>query len=470
MTVAAARGATVVSWELRGAAKRALTMRDPALLLVGAAGTGKSRGCMIKLHLLALKYPGADLLAVRKVARSLASSFVTEFEDVAKEAIAAGIVKFFGGSPRKPPQYQYENGSTITLGGLDDPIKIMSTQRDVVYVQEATELTLDDWESLDTRMRGTGMPYSQILADCNPDAETHWLKKRADAGRVTVLTSVHEDNPRFFHADGTKTPDGVRYMARLDSLTGVRYLRLRKGLWAAAEGVIYDEWDASIHHVDRFPIPWDWTRYLVIDFGHTHPFVAQWWAEDDDGRLFMYREIFMTKRLVEDHARDMLRAMTKPRNEYVKLDTDPEGLGPLADIDSGKRVWTEPEPFEIICDHDAEGRATLEKYLGRSTTAATKAVTEGIEAVQSRMRRAGDGRPRVVLLKDSLVERDQDLVDRARPACTVEEIPGYVWDKAEGPNKKERPVKDKDDGCDGMRYVVAHRDLGPGMPGIRYTS
>ena len=137
---------------------------------------------------------------------------------------------YFGGSKRTPAQYQYENGSTVTLGGLDLAIKIMSTQRDMVYVQESTELTLDDWESLTTRARGVTMPYKQLIADCNPDAESHWLKQRANSGKTLILYSVHEDNPRYFHADGTLTPEGVAYIAKLDALTGVRYLRLRKGL------------------------------------------------------------------------------------------------------------------------------------------------------------------------------------------------------------------------------------------------
>jgi predicted transcriptional regulator len=40
-----------------------------------------------------------------------------------------------------------------------------------------------------------------------------------------------------------------------------------------------------------------------VDFGYTNPFVMQWWAEDPDGRLYLYREIYRTRRLVEDHAK-----------------------------------------------------------------------------------------------------------------------------------------------------------------------
>ncbi len=235
-------------------------IRHGEVLLSGAAGTGKSRACMIKLHTAALKYPGADLLVARKTAKSLSSSFTTEWESLIAAELATGAVKYFGGSARKPAQYQYENGSTVTLGGLDAPIKIMSTQRDLIYVQEATELTVSDWESLTTRARGTVMPYKQVIADCNPDAESHWLKQRANAGSIRLLISKHEDNPRYFRADGVMTAEGVDYIAKLEALTGVRYLRLRLGLWAAAQGAIYEDWDTDLLHVPRFEIPEDWPR------------------------------------------------------------------------------------------------------------------------------------------------------------------------------------------------------------------
>lgn len=442
--------------------------RDPAVLLSGPAGTGKSRACMIKLHTAATKYPGADLLVVRKTAKSLSSSFTTEWESLIAAELESKAVKYFGGSARKPAQYQYENGSTVTLGGLDDWLKVMSTQRDIIYVQEATELTLTDWEALTTRLRAGNMPYQQVIADCNPDHEKHWLKQHANDGKIVMLISRHEDNPKYFHRDGTMTEAGAAYMAILDALTGIRYLRLRKGIWAAAEGVIYEEWDENLIHIPRFEIPGDWPRYWVVDFGYKHPFVCQWWAEDDDGRLYMYREIFMTKRLVEDHAKDILRQVTKPVVAEDRLDKGE--LGPLDDLDKGWREWTEPEPFQVICDHDAEGRATLERYLGFSTTPAQKTVTEGIEKVEARMRPQGDGKPRLFILRDSLVEKDVQLANRLLPTCLVEEIPGYRWDEKDGPGKKERPVKEQDDGCDTMRYMVADRDLGPGTPDLKWVS
>ena len=61
--------------------------------------------------------------------------------------------------------------------------------------------------------------------------------------------------------DGTPTAAGVDYFAKLDALTGVRRLRLKDGIWASAEGVIYEDWDEAVHVIDRFPIPPTWRRW-----------------------------------------------------------------------------------------------------------------------------------------------------------------------------------------------------------------
>ena len=110
-----------------------------------------------------------------------------------------------------------------------------------IYVQEATEITEDEWEHLTTRLRRAVAPYQQIIGCCNPAGPNHWLKKRAEAGRLTLIASAHEDNPLLYDEKaGAYTETGKAYLAKLDALTGVRYQRLRQGLWVAAEGMVFE--------------------------------------------------------------------------------------------------------------------------------------------------------------------------------------------------------------------------------------
>lgn len=438
---------TVHRYEPLGAPGELFRSRLPEVLLSGPAGTGKSRACLEKIHAAALKYPGMRALVLRKTQVSLSSTGLVTFEKyVIPEFLAAGLITWYSGSPKEPASYRYFNGSTIVVGGLDKATRIMSSEYDLIYVQEATEITENDWESLTTRLRNNRIPgYQQLLADCNPAQPTHWLKQRCDRGSAQMLQCRHEDNPTLFNPDGTPTEFGASYLSKLDNLTGVRYLRLRKGIWAAAEGIIYDEWDEATHLVDRFEIPKDWARLWSVDFGFTHPFVLQCWAIDPDGRMYLYREIFHTKRLVEDHARNILKVVTK------------DG------------IWIEPKPQKVVCDHDAEGRGTLTKHLGISTVAANKRVLEGIQTTQARLRPAKDGKPRLFIMRDSVIETDEELRDTSQPASTYEEIAGYTWlTGPDGRATKEAPVKEHDDGMDAMRYAVMSVER-PSIPKMRWT-
>jgi hypothetical protein len=447
----------------RGTARQLLELRDPEVLVSGPAGTGKSRACLEKLHLVALLNPGARLLMVRKTSVSLTSTALVTFrEHVAAEALAAGVVTWYGGSQQEAAQYRYSNGSTITVGGMDRAMKIMSSEYDLAYVQEATELSESDWEMITTRLRNGRTTWQQLIADCNPDVPTHWLKIRCDQRRTRVLESRHDENPRLYDDTGQVTEQGAAYIAKLDALTGVRHARLRNGLWVAAEGMIYaDEWDPAIHLVDPFPIPDDWPRFWSVDFGYNHPFVLQRWAEDPDGQLVLYGERFMTGRTVDEHAVAVMATVSHADPDYRHPVDEPR-------LAHHGRLWREPRPRALICDHDAEGRAQLRKQLGMATTAANKRVIDGIQAVQRRLRRGGDGRPRVVIVRGSLDHvPDPALVEAKRPTCTAEEIPGYVWAVKPGGVLKEEPLKEMDDGCDTLRYVVAHRDL-RARAGVRF--
>ncbi|MFF4834094.1 phage terminase large subunit [Streptomyces sp. NPDC001315] len=429
----------VVRYEPRGAALDVFKSRDPELVIAGPAGTGKSLACLWRVHLAALNNPGVRCLIVRKTAVSLGSTTLVTYEKkVAAAAMASGIVRWFGGSPREAPCYRYANGSVIVVGGLDKPEKIMSAEYDLVFADEATELTVTDWESIATRLRNGILSWQQQIAACNPAHPTHWIKQRCDQGQARMLLSRHVDNPAYMNADGTPTEVGAAYFAKLDGLTGVRRLRLRDGKWAAVEGQIYEAYDEAVHLVDEVKPTAAWTRWGAVDFGYTNPFVYQDWWEDPDGRLYLAHEIYYTRRLVEDHAESIRRLLFYPSGQ------------PRQQL-----------PRAIYVDHDAEDRATLERKLGLSTKPAHKSVSDGIQAVQSRLKVQPDGRPRLFIARGALIERDPELDTASLPMCTADEITGYVWAVKPG-NKgglKEEPVKEHDHGCDALRYMCAARDL-----------
>ena len=418
-----------------GACRELFRNKSHELIISGPAGTGKSRACLEKVHWILEKYRRIRVLMIRKTRRSMTQSCIVTYE---QEVLPRpDYIPFHGGDQ----EYRYPTGSIFAIAGLDDPQKIYSSQWDIIYVNQCEELSEEEWTQVRSRNRNYVMPYQQLLGDCNPGPPQHWILSRRAQGLCAVLESRHEDNPVYWDKEKQEWTDKGRdyVFGTLDALPGALKQRLRYGKWASAEGAVYqDSWDRAHHVIPRFfkdvpltedQVPKDWPRIWSIDFGYKNPFVWQAWAKDPDGRLFLYKQIYMTNRIVSDHAKQI--------KEVTKND---------------------PKPIAIICDTDAEDRATFERELGWQTKGAWKAVSVGIQGVEARLRKAGDGKARLFFLEESLIEIDQTLLAAKKPTRTEDEFEVYVWETSSGRRKGEEPKKENDHGCDGVRYCVAHVD------------
>jgi phage terminase large subunit len=322
-----------LGFECFGVNREFFYAKDHERMLSGPYETGKTITALNLLNLLLGKYPNARALMVRETYTSLINSAVVTFEQKVLPVPPGDLrspIRKFGES--KPEWYDYPNGSRLVLGGMDNPDKFLSAEFDYVYVNQAEGVTQDGYEKLVGRCTGRAgnVPYPYIFGDCNPDGPQHYIINRPS---LRVFYSRHEDNPTLYdQATGEITERGRITMATLDSLTGVRYKRGRLGLWVAAEGQVYEEFDPAVHLINRFEIPSDWQRFRSIDFGYVHPFVCQWWAVDHDGRMYRYREIYTTGQLVEDLAASILLLSEGENISYT------------------------------VSDHDAEDRATLERH------------------------------------------------------------------------------------------------------------
>jgi len=396
--------------------------KSPVLLLTGAAGGGKSRVAAEKVNAFMKKYKGANGLVLRK-AREFCSKSVVPFMRKTVVGDDSGV-EF----KKSDLCFEYSNGSVLYWGGMKDDQQREAIRSigqdgalDIVWIEEANAFALADFEEIIARMRGKAAPWTQIILTTNPDTPYHWINRNLIVGgQAAVYYSNWRENPH-------NPPD---YGKRLNTLSGVRRKRLRDGKWVQAEGVVYEDYDASIHVIKPFDIPDDWRRIRVIDFGFTNPFVCQWWAIDGDDRMYLYREIYMSKRTVKVHA-----ALINKLSEGENIE-------------------------QTICDHDAEDRETLAENEIYNIPAA-KDISTGIQAVEERLKIREDGKPGLFVFSGSLVELDMSLVDgdQAKPTCTEEEFPGYIWPpNKEGKEQKESPLKINDHGMDTLRYAVRYVD------------
>jgi phage terminase large subunit len=419
-----------------GAARELMYSSAPEVLIDGPKGTGKSRAGLEKVFALCHLWPGSRHVIARKVRRTMSETTLNTWE---KFVLPVGHPELKKRTTRKLRDHYRIGESEVLIMGLDDPDKWQSLECDTIFVDEAVQITKEDLDMIKGSLRYGRGAYHQIVLATNPRGRKHHLKRRADDPNTPMvrLRSRLHDNPEFFDVQKNElNARGKAYMAVLDTLTGPRRAWLRDGEWTDMEGVVYPEFDESVHMVRPFEIPRDWIRVRGVDFGFENPLVCQWWAFDPDGRAYMYREIYRSHMLVEDAAREI--------KELTRAGGDPE------------------ESFvDFLCDHDLEDRATLERHCNVTTSPAKKAVEEGIRSVHARLRVQEDGRPRMMLFEGATVEPyDTRMEERHKPTSTQEEFGAYQLKKNDRDENmiKEEPVKLNDHGMDVLRYVSMWAD------------
>jgi PBSX family phage terminase large subunit len=357
-----------------GAGLELMRERGREVLLAGPAGTGKSRACLEKLNLVAMQVPIRGAI-VRKVRKTLSQAALVTFEE--KVLPKPSGVRFW----TEDQEYRYASGAIVAVCGLDDPEKIKSTEFDMIYVQEATELEQLDWELLVSRLRNGVLSYQQLMGDCNPTYPQHWLRVRCDSGECRLLESRHEDNPMLW-TEGDWTEFGREYLRTLDSLSGYQHRRLRLGEWCAAEGMYFSEWDPRVHVCEAFEIPEEWPRWVAVDYGFAAPFCALWFSRcPETRRIYVYREVYAAGLRDEQQAEvilersegeeiaqvvldpAMFNLRTEQRRPSIATVYASRGLGPLvAGMNSRKQGWA---IVRRALAHDG-GESRLQVMAGRA--------------------------------------------------------------------------------------------------------
>ena len=118
-----------VEYTPMGAAKALMECRDRELLIEGPAGTGKSRAVLEKINAAAWKYPGMRALICRATRVSMSETVLVTWERI---VLGDGHPAIGTCSRAHRPTYEFPNGTTIVVGGLDNPDRLMSSEYDMV--------------------------------------------------------------------------------------------------------------------------------------------------------------------------------------------------------------------------------------------------------------------------------------------------------------------------------------------------
>lgn len=169
--------------------------------------------------------------------------------------------------------FTFKNGSKILCTGLDEPEKLKSIHSITsIWLEEATEFSLEDFTQCDLRLRGTGITdYFQIMMSFNPISKQNWIYKEfyeddekiADYQRhgFTEHHSTYRDNQYLDDA----------YISKLQSYENISpyiYQVYTLGHWGVLSGLIYDNnWEVIPANDPSIPKT---TPLFGLDFGYNH--------------------------------------------------------------------------------------------------------------------------------------------------------------------------------------------------------
>lgn len=262
----------------------------------GARAGGKSWAMRTKLAALCIRYPGIQILLLRRTLTELTENHVNPLLILLK-----GIATY----NKQEKVFAFPNGARLKLGycaNENDVLQYQGQAYDVIGMEEATMFTEFQYNCLRESNRSSGLMKERfsprMYLTMNPGGVGHhWVKRlfidRAYKGKerpedyVFIPAKVY-DNVVFMQRD----PD---YVAQLESLPEKRRKMMLHGDWSSVEGAFFEEFvnDPS-HYEDRrwthviapFEPKASWNIYRSFDFGYNKPFSVGYWTVDEDGVIY----------------------------------------------------------------------------------------------------------------------------------------------------------------------------------------
>ena len=259
----------------------------------GARGGGKSWAMHRKLVLLALNYPGLNILLLRRTLPELRENHLIPLQR-----------ELYGFAPYNSTErvFNFPNGSRIKLGYCDaagDVYQYQGQEYAVIGMEEATHFTEEQQQFLTTCNRTARPGFTpRMYYTCNPGNVGHaWVKRLfidrsyrpdEDPADYSFIPAKIWDNKALLAAD----PGYLKQLAALPEELKRAHLN---GDWDVYAGQYFSEFSRSRHVTEPFDIPKDWRRFRSMDWGYNDPCCVLWHAVDGEGRVYTYRELYISR-------------------------------------------------------------------------------------------------------------------------------------------------------------------------------
>lgn len=369
----------------------------------GSRASKKSKTAALWFIYNLMKYPGSNLLVVRKTYRTLKDSCFTDLQWACQRLKCSRFWEF----KLSPLEATYKpTGQKILFRGLDDPLKVTSITVPVGslcwgWIEEAYELTSEeDFSTLDESIRGE-LPdglWKQWTITFNPWNEHHWLKKRffdaPESENVLALTTNYLCNEWLDQSDLELFEDMKKRNPRRYEVAGL-------GNWGIVDGLVYENF-----HIREFEITdiGDAVTVSGLDFGFTNDPTAFFvgFADKANRKLWVWDEIY-EKGMTNSRIYERIEALGYRKNRIIADCADAKSIYELARM--GLKI--------------------------NGSRKGADSIRAGVQFIQ-----------------------DYEIIIKPRCVNFITEIQNYQWDKDKFGNSINKPIDDFNHLMDAMRYAM----------------
>lgn len=306
----------------------------------GARGGGKSWSVRVKTILLGHTFAGIKQMIMRRTYPELYANHI-------KPLLAMLPIGSYKYNDSKK-ELTFSNGSQVLFRYCNndkDLLNYQGTEVDVLYIDEATQFTEEQYKVLIACVRGVNNFPKRVYLTCNAGGIGHqWVKR-------LFITKSYQDgeNPEDYSFIQSLVTDNKAllkeqpdYIKQLEALPPKLKEAWLYGNWDIFEGQFFEDFvdrpdqyesRAWTHVIEPFEIPDGWKIYRSFDFGYARPFACSWYAVDTEGVAYNILELY---------------GCTKTPNEGVKW-TPPQIFAEIARIEREHR-WLKGKKIIGIAD------------------------------------------------------------------------------------------------------------------------
>lgn len=217
--------------------------------LQGSSRSSKTYNTLIWLILFCLNHAGTRLSIVRKTLPALKGSVFVDFKEI--------LIKMNLFNQKRLNKsdfiYTFENGSWVDFFSSDNEQKLRGRKRDILFVNEANELSYLEFEQL--QMRTTKL----AIIDYNPSfSDEHWICKLNGEVKTYHFVSTYKDNP-FLEKKVIDEIESLQH--KNENLWRIYGL----GLQSVVEGLVF----TNVHACKTIP-EYVKKRFVGMDFGFSN--------------------------------------------------------------------------------------------------------------------------------------------------------------------------------------------------------